>query len=51
MYEVKSYSINLLKIFMSLLLVSRFVQSSDDNYIHVKPYEMFIKFYAELVVV
>ena len=36
---------------MSLPLVSRFVQSSDDNYIHVKPYKMFIKFYTELVVV
>ena len=29
--EVKSYSMNLLKVFMSLLLVLRFVQSSDDN--------------------
>ena len=29
--EVKNYSMNLLKIFMSLLLVLRFVQSSDDN--------------------
>ena len=29
--EVKNYSMNLLKIFMSLLLVSRFVRSSDGN--------------------
>ena len=30
--EVKNYPINLLKIFTSLLLVSRFVRSSDDNW-------------------
>ena len=29
--EVKNYSINLLKTFMLLLLVSRFLRSSDDN--------------------
>ena len=29
--EVKYYSMNLLKIFMSLLLVSCFVRSSDDS--------------------
>ena len=29
--EVKNYSMNLLKIFMSSLLVSCFMRSSDDN--------------------
>ena len=29
--EVKNYSMKLLKIFMSLQLVSHFVRSADDN--------------------
>ena len=36
--EVRNYSMNLLKIFMSLLLVSRFVRSSDDIYIYIYIY-------------